>query len=79
MAHLALVIDADRDRRERFAAGVRRLFSELPDTVAGEVQSGSLSCLWVAGPHAPIDIAHDDERVAVLMGYAVDDAGRCLN
>ena len=76
MAHLALVIDADRDRRDVFAAGVRRLFSELPDTVAGEVQSGSLSCLWVAGPHAPIDIARDHERVAVLIGYAVDDAGR---
>ena len=76
MAHLALVIDADTDRRDRFAHGVRQLFAELPDTVGGEIHDGSLSCLWAAGPNAPIDISRDDDRLAVLIGYAVDEEGR---
>lgn len=76
MAHLALVIDTVTERREQFAHGVRQLFAELPDTVGGEIHGGSLSCLWAAGPQAPIDISRDADRLAVLIGYAVDDAGR---
>ena len=76
MAHLALVIDTDTEQRDRFAHGVRQLFAELPDTVGGEIHDGSLSCLWAAGPNAPIDISRDDDRLAVLIGYAVDEEGR---
>ena len=75
MAHLALLVDADSDRRERFVAGVRSLFSELPDTVIAEAHSGPVSCLWAAGPRAPVDVHSDDRHLAVLIGYAVDDAG----
>ncbi|MFM8415395.1 MAG: hypothetical protein ACKOCX_11810, partial [Planctomycetota bacterium] len=78
MAHLALLHDADPDRREQFTAGVRRLFAELPGTVAGEVTAGPVACLWAAGPTAPIDVHRHGDRLAVLIGYAVDDAGRWL-
>jgi hypothetical protein len=75
MAHLALLIDADSHRRERFASGVRRLFAELPETVRAEAHCGPVSCLWAAGPRAPVDVQCDDRHLAVLIGYAVDDAG----
>lgn len=75
MAHLALLIAEDAVQRQRFAAGVRSLFSELPETVLAEANAGPVCCLWAAGAKAPIDIAYDDERLAVLIGYAVDDGG----
>ena len=75
MAHLALLIDVDTDQRQRFVAGIRDLFSELPETVMGEAHAGPVSCLWAAGLKAPIDVHQDDDRLAVLIGYAVDDAG----
>lgn len=78
MAHLALVVDRDPVRRERFAAGVRELFAELPDVIPGEAAAGDLTCIWAAGPLAPIDLQRDGDRVALLLGYAVDDAGRWL-
>lgn len=76
MAHLALLIDADASQRQRFAAGVRSLFSELPETVIAEAHAGPISCLWAAGPNAPVDFSCDEQRLAVLIGYAVDDDGR---
>jgi hypothetical protein len=76
MAHLALLIDADSDRRERFVDGVRSLFSELPNTVIAEAHSGPVRCLWAAGPRAPINVHAGDGHLAVLIGYAVDDAGQ---
>lgn len=78
MAHLALLHDADPEHREQFAAGVRRLFTELPDTVAGEVAAGPVTCLWAAGPKAPLDVHRHGDRLAMLVGYAVDDAGGWL-
>lgn len=78
MAHLALVVDPDPARRSRFAAGVRELFAELPGLVPGEAAVGDLTCVWAAGPRAPIDLHRDGERLALLVGYAVDDAGRWL-
>lgn len=76
MAHLALLVDADPTRREPFAASVRRLFAELPGTTIGETASGPLACLWAAGPGAPVDLQLDGDRLSLLVGYAVDDAGR---
>jgi hypothetical protein len=78
MAHLALVVDPDPTRRERFAAGVRELFAELPDVVPGEATAGDLTCVWAAGPRAPVDLHHAGDHLALLVGYAVDDAGRWL-
>jgi len=78
MAHVALVVDPDSGRRDRFAAGVRRLFNELPDAVLGEANAGDLTCLWATGPGAPVDLHRDGDRLALLFGYAVDDMGRWL-
>jgi len=78
MAHLALVIDPDPARRAGFTAGVRELFAELPGVVPGEATAGDLTCVWAAGPSAPVDLHRDGERLALLVGYAVDDAGRWL-
>ena len=78
MAHLALLHDPDAARRRRFAHGVRELFAQLPETATGEVSAGPVTCLWAGGLRAPVDLDHDDDRFALLIGYAIDDAGRWL-
>lgn len=75
MAHLALLHDADPARRDRFVAGVRQLFAELPGTTTGAATAGPVTCLWAAAPAAPIDLHLDGDRLALLIGYAVNDAG----
>ena len=79
MAHLALLVDADPVRRERFAAAVRTLFAALPGTAIGAAEAGPVTCLWAAGPTAPLDVHQVGDRLAVLVGYAVDDAGRWVS
>lgn len=76
MAHVAFLYDADADRRRRFSARVRELFSELPGTTMAEAHAGPLSCLWVTGSQAPVDVSRAGDRLAVLVGYAIDDDGR---
>ena len=78
MAHLALIVDPDRGRRDRFSAEVRRLFATLPDVTHGEATAGDLACVWAAGHRAPVDLHRDGDRVGLLIGYALDDAGRWL-
>lgn len=78
MAHLALILDPDRVRRERFTADVRRLFATLPDVTPGELTAGDLACVWAAGHRAPVDLHRDGDRVGLLIGYALDDDGRWL-
>ena len=79
MAHVALLHDADRAHRDRFAAGVRNFFAELPGMTTSEVRAGPLTILWAAAPHAPVDLHREGDRVALLVGYAVHDAGRWIN
>jgi hypothetical protein len=79
VAHLALVLDPDPRRRERFAAGVRTLFADWPGCIVGEAHAGPVACLWVAGPRAPLDVHRHGDAFAVLAGYAIDDAGRWLD
>ncbi len=78
MAHLALLHDNDPVRREQFTANVRGLFAELPGTAIGEAHAGPVACLWVAGPRAPISVHRAGDGLAVLAGYAVDDASRWM-
>ena len=78
MAHLALLHDADPVRREQFTVNVRALFAELPGTTIGEAHAGPVACLWVAGPRAPISVCHAGDGLAVLAGYAVDDANHWM-
>ena len=76
MAHVAFLSDTDAECRRQFSANVRQLFSELPDTAIGEAHAGPLTCVWVTGPRAPVDLWREGDRLAVLIGYAVDDEGR---
>jgi hypothetical protein len=76
MAHLAFVVDEDPDRRERFLANVRRLFTAFPDTSVGEARQGHFACIWVVGPRAPVSLHRDADGFSLLVGYAIDDDGR---
>ena len=79
MAHLAFLHDIDPARREQFAAGICRLFAELPHAVVGQATAGPVSCLWAAGPRAPVDLHQSGDQFALLIGYAVDDAGHWVS
>lgn len=76
MAHLALVVDEDHDRRERCMANVRRLFSGFPGTAVNEARHGAFACIWVVGPKAPVSVYRDTDGFALLIGYALDEDGR---
>lgn len=78
MAHVAIVIDVNRARREQFAARVRELFADLPGTTTHAVCTGDMACLWAAGPRAPVSVWQEQDAFALLLGYAIDDAGRWL-
>ena len=76
MAHLALVVDADPGRRERFVAGVRRLFAGLRDAVIAEERQGDLACVWACGRRAPVSLHREADALAVFIGYGVADDDR---
>jgi hypothetical protein len=76
MAHLACVVDHDPDRRERFAANVRRMFTAFPGGVIDEASQGDFACVWVVGPRAPVSVQRTTDGVAILIGNAIDDDGR---
>ena len=78
MAHVALVIDADRSRREAFATRVHDLFADLPGTTTSTIRAGDMICLWAAAARAPVSIFQDHDSCALLVGYAIDDAGAWL-
>ena len=78
MAHVALVIDADRSRREAFATRVHDLFADLPGTTTNTIRAGDMICLWAAAARAPVSIFQDHDSCALLVGYAIDDAGAWL-
>lgn len=76
MAHLALVIDDDPQRRETFVAGVRRLFGELPEVTMGEQRAGDFACVWAAGRRAPVDVHRAADACGVFIGYGIATDGR---
>ena len=76
MAHLALVVDLDPARRERFVTDVGQLFADLPGTTVAEASHGPLACVWAAGPRAPVDRHGDGDSLGILIGYGLDDADR---
>lgn len=78
MAHLALTIDDDRQRRDRFAGRVRALFANLPDVVIGDATAGSLTVVWAHAPRAPVSIRRSGDAFAILLGYAIDDEDRWI-
>lgn len=78
MAHLAIVIDADRSRREEFVARARDLFADLPGTTTNTAHAGDMACLWATGPRAPVSVFQEHDAFALLLGYAIDDAGAWL-
>ena len=71
MAHLAVVIDDDPQRREQFLAATRRLFESLPGLTIGERRDGPWACIWAAGLRAPIDVHEDPDGCAIFIGYGV--------
>jgi hypothetical protein len=78
MAHLAIVIDANRSHREEFVARARDLFADLPDTTTNTAHAGDMACLWATGPRAPVSVFQEHDAFAMLLGYAIDDASAWL-
>ena len=71
MAHLAIVVDDDPERRATFLAATRRLFDSLPGLTIGERRHERFACVWAAGPQAPIDVHEDQDGCFVFIGYGI--------
>jgi asparagine synthase (glutamine-hydrolysing) len=71
MAHLAIVVDDDPERRDTFLAATRRLFGELPGLTIGERRHERFACVWAAGPRAPIDVHEDPHGCSIFIGYGI--------
>jgi hypothetical protein len=76
MAHLAIVVDGNPSRRERFMSAARHLFNDLPGTTVAEHQFGDCGCVWAVGPRAPLSLHRHADGFALLIGYGLTDDGR---
>jgi hypothetical protein len=78
MAHFAIAIDGNLPRRKAFASRVRDLFADLPGTTTNTAHAAGMTCLWAVGPRAPVSVFQEHDAFALLLGYAIDDAGAWL-
>ncbi len=78
MAHVALIVDSDPGRRREFTTRVETLFRDLPRAKTHSAAAGDMMCLWSCGDTAPVSLHRDGDSLAVLIGYAIDDAGQWL-
>lgn len=78
MAHLALIVDDDVDRREAFVSRIRGTFADLPDAAVSAAHVGGMACVWACGPRAPVSVHRTDGRFAILIGYGIDDDDRWI-
>lgn len=75
MANFLIVVDPDRERRERFAAQAAPRIACVGGLVAGRAESGDLVVLWAAWPGSPVDWFEEDGRAAVVWGDAIPGPG----
>jgi asparagine synthase (glutamine-hydrolysing) len=78
MAHFALIVDPDSQRRARFLASVRERLSEWPHLVIEQRESKDLAILWATFPLAPQSWFSTDEAAGFILGDAIRDDGRRL-
>src|ERR1700679_2100269 len=79
MAHVALVIDRDHTRRREFSGRVQSLFRDLPRARTHTAETGDMLCVWSCSDNAPVSVHRSGDLLAILIGYAIDDAGNWLN
>jgi asparagine synthase (glutamine-hydrolysing) len=78
LAHLALAIDCDHTRRREFSGRVQKLFGDLPHATIHTAEAGDLTCVWGCSDNAPVSVHRNADSLAILIGYAIDDAGTWL-
>lgn len=79
MAHLALTLDPDPNRREQFARRARQQLSSWPELDVQSREIGQLQVVWGCGARTPWSDFCDGEQFSLLIGYAVDDDGKWLS
>jgi asparagine synthase (glutamine-hydrolysing) len=79
MAHLALLIDDDSDRRDQFVARMQTLFAALPGATLATARTHNLVCVWAHGPRAPVSVYQEGHSLGILIGYAIDDDDRWIS
>ena len=79
MAHLALLIDDDGDRRDQFVARMQTLFAALPGATRATARTNNLVCVWAHGPRTPVSVYQEGHSLGILIGYAIDDHGRWIS
>ena len=87
MANIAVIIDADAERRRAFLIAVRAAIAPIQGLSVQQASLGDFAAVWAAQPRAPLSLrtaAPGDGRedpddgqsaVAIVWGDAVSDAG----
>ncbi|MEX0669558.1 MAG: asparagine synthase-related protein, partial [Pirellulales bacterium] len=75
MADFVLVIEADPDRRREFLAEAQVAVARQAGLVVGMAEAGALAVAWARGPRSPHDIETADDRLELLLGYALAETG----
>ncbi|MHB8972540.1 MAG: hypothetical protein ACYC3X_09495 [Pirellulaceae bacterium] len=78
MAHLALTIDPDAQRRRQFLDTARGKIRTLAEWVVEELECGDLAMVWGVFPAAPRSCQAHDATCALVLGDAILDDGQRL-
>jgi asparagine synthase (glutamine-hydrolysing) len=78
MANFIILIDADAERRRRFAEKVLPMLSPMSGLSTGSIELGDFFAGWAAAPSAPVTCVRRDSSAAVVWGEPIDDSSARL-
>lgn len=76
MAHIALTVDRDRERRRRFITTARDRIAALGGLVIEQAECDDLAVVWGLFAHAPHSLQVSPHELALVVGDAIGDDGR---
>ena len=79
MAHLALTIDSDPDRRQQFTARASASLKSLPGLKTAQAEAGDMAIVWAHGSTAPQSCHFQKAGFCLLLGHVIDEGGNWLD
>jgi len=79
MANAIVVLDRDPIRRRTFIDRARARIAPVPGLAVSDLEGDGWAAVWAAGSSAPVSTEVDGCAGALVLGDALDDAGRKLS
>jgi asparagine synthase (glutamine-hydrolysing) len=74
VANVAVIVDPDPRRRDRFVAAVAPRLHLVSGLVPGSCAAGAFHAVWAAASRAPVQAVSDSQGAAVIWGEAIAPA-----